>query len=81
MSFICDQIPILEAQITAYNAALTALAGGVQSFSLDTGQTTESVTRLDLDRLNAVLDSLLNRYSVLSARCGCARLTVVRPAW
>ena len=80
--FLAQQLPVLEAQITAYQNAITALAtGGIQSYTLNTGQTVQAVTRLDLDKLQATLDALLNRYTMLSARCNGGAVTVATPAW
>jgi hypothetical protein len=80
--FLADQLPILEAQITAYQNAITALAtGGMQSYTLNTGQTVQTVTRLDIDKLQTTVDALLNRHTVLSARCNGGGVLVARPAW
>ena len=68
----------LEARVTAtkalilvYEDAMLALAGGAQSYSLDTGQTRQVVTKADLGSLRLQLNELENRLAVLDARlCG-----------
>lgn len=70
-----------KAQLTAYEAAALALAAaGVQSYLLDTGQTQQRVTRLDLPALQKVIDSLMNRCDVLQTRLAGGGYTG-RPAW
>ena len=81
-SFIQTQIDATKAQITAYNAAVLALAtGGVQSYTLDTGQTRQTVTKLDLDQLNKVLNSLMNTCATLEARLNGSGTSIARGAW
>lgn len=79
--FIQDRITATKAQIVAYETAIEALAtGGVQSYTLDTGQSRQTVTRLDLSALNNTVDSLYNRCATLEARLNGATLTG-RPGW
>lgn len=80
--FLLDRIEATKTQIIAYETAIEALgaAGGVQSYSLDTGQTRQSVTRYDLPRLTTTLDSLYNRLATLEARA-YGGSTYVRPGW
>lgn len=67
-AFIRGQITAIEAQITAYRSAVTAVAaGGVQSYELDTGQTRQRVTKVDLLRLNGIISSLMNERATLRA--------------
>lgn len=69
------------AAITAYETAQLALAtGGVQSYLLDTGQTRQTVTKLDLAGMQKALDILYNRCATLTARLNGA-VTIARPAW
>jgi hypothetical protein len=63
------RIEAAKAIVEAYETAITALAGGsVQSFTLDTGQTRQTVTKKDMARLEVALDSALNRVATLEAR-------------
>ena len=80
VTFLQERINKAKALIAAYEEALLALGSGVQSFKLDTGQTVESVTELDLDRLNATVDGLYNRCATLEARLNGANV-IGRPAW
>jgi hypothetical protein len=66
-AFIRARITAVEAQIVAYEAAVLALGSGVQSYELDTGQTRQRVTKVDLLRLSGILDSLMNRRQTLRA--------------
>lgn len=81
-TFIQERIDATKAQILAYEDAVLALAtGGVQSYTLDTGQTRQTVTKLDLNALNKVLDSLYNRCATLEARLNGSGTITARPAW
>jgi hypothetical protein len=79
-AFIADRITATKAQIIAYEDAALALAAGVQSYTLNTGQNTQVVTKLDLAGLQAVIDGLYNRCATLEARLNGATLTA-RPSW
>jgi hypothetical protein len=68
--FLKQQIQNTKDTIEAINGAVLALASNdVQSYTLNTGQGTQSVTKKDLKRLNDTVDSLLNRLVTLEARC------------
>ena len=70
------------AQIEAYEAAVLALAsGGAQSYTIDTGQTRQTVTKFDIKQIQAVLDILYNRCATLEARLNGTGVTIVRPAF
>ncbi len=80
-AFIQGRIDATRAQIIAYEAATLALGtGGIQSYKLDTGQSVQTVTRLDLTQLNKTIDGLYNRCATLEARLNGGTVTV-RPAW
>lgn len=81
-AYIQDRITATQAQITAYEDAILAFGanGGVQSYTLDTGQSRQTVTRSDLSMLHKTIDSLYNRLSTLEARLYGAA-TTVRPHW
>lgn len=80
-TFLQDRITATKASIIAYEAAILALASGVQSYQLDTGQTDQRVTKLDLDSLRRVVNSLYNTCATLEARrTGCNSFHV-RPIW
>ena len=79
-TFLKTRIAAIQLQITAYEDAITAVSGGVQTYKLDTGQTVQNVTRYDLNDLQKALDALYNRYSVMCARLNSGTVTV-RPNW
>lgn len=65
----------LDAKITRVKATITiiedqidAVAAGAQSYSLDTGQTRQSVTPQTLSQLRGMLSYYENRLSALTAR-------------
>jgi 3'-phosphoadenosine 5'-phosphosulfate (PAPS) 3'-phosphatase len=70
----------LEARVTATKAAIIAteeailqLSSGAQSYTLDTGQTRQVVTKADIASLRLQLNDLENRLAVLDARlCGAS---------
>lgn len=80
----CDQstywaarLVAAKAALEAYEAAELALAtGGVQSYQLDTGQTSQKVTKFDLPGIQRTIPALMNRVATLEARVsGCGRHT------
>lgn len=80
-TFIQARIDAVKLQIVAYEDAMLALGSGVQSYELDTGQTKQRVTKLDLDKLNKILDSLYNRCTMLEERLNGGGTVQVRPGW
>jgi hypothetical protein len=74
------RLTAVEAQIVAYEAAVLALGSGVQSYELNTGQTTQRVTKVDLVRLSNLLDGLMNRRQTIRALL-CGGSTNVVPSW
>lgn len=80
-AFIQARIDATKAQIVAYEDAATALAGGVQSYTLDTGQSRQTVTKLDLSAIQRTIDSLYNRCATLEARLNGSGTVTARPAW
>jgi len=79
--FIQGRIDATKAQILAYEDATLALgSGGIQNYKLDTGQSAQWVTRLDITELNKTIDSLYNRCATLEARLNGGTITV-SPAW
>jgi len=80
-SLIQARIDATEAMILVYEAAILALGtAGIQSYKLDTGQSAQTVTRLDLVGLNRTLDSLYNRCAMFEARLNGASI-LAKPAW
>lgn len=66
--------------------AISALTtGNHQSYELDTGQSRQRVTRLDLSSMNKQLDDYNGRISTLELRlglsCGGSGAVIIRPGW
>jgi hypothetical protein len=80
-AFIQERIDATKAQIVAYEDAATALASGVQSYTLDTGQSRQTVTKLDMRGIQLTLDQLYNRCATLEARLNGSGTVTARPAW
>lgn len=76
-----EQIVSIQLQIVAYNAAITALGNGVQSYNLNTGQSQQSVTRTNLGELTRTRDGLMNQLVTLNARITGSGVVQVVPAW
>lgn len=80
--FLIQRIEAAKAQIIAYEDAVNQLSTGVvQSYSLNTGQTTQNVTRFDVARLNADIPGLYNRLATLEARLDGSGTVTVVPGW
>lgn len=81
-TWLKQRIDATKAMIVAYETAIDALgaAGGVQSYTLDTGQSRQTVTRADISSLNASLNSMYNRLATLEARLRGAAI-IARPHW
>lgn len=81
-SFLQTQITSTEAQILAYTDAIAFLDSNMtQSYTLDTGQSRQVVTRYDLASIQKQLDSLYNRLATLCARMNGSGVITVRPGW
>lgn len=80
--FLNERIEATKQQIIAYEAAMTFFAtnNAAYTYTLDTGQSRQSVTRAQLGELKRTVDSLYNQLATLCARAeGSA--TIARPAW
>lgn len=69
-TYVTAKITKIKATIDLYEDAIDALVGAnaVQSYSLDTGQTKQTVTRANVNELQKTLDSLYNRLAVFQQR-------------
>jgi len=80
-SFWLDELTKAKAQAAALNTAITFLyANPHKSYTLESGQSSQQVSRPDLDSLQRQYDGLLNRIASLEARCNGASQQI-RPAW
>ena len=70
--FLQARIDRTKDQILAIEAVLDEMAleegAGTKSYTLNTGQTVQTVTKHDMHRLEASVDSLMNRLVTLEAR-------------
>lgn len=81
-TFLQARITATQAQIIAYETAIDAIiSGGVASYTLDTGQTNQTVTKLNLAATQRTLDSLYNRCATMEARLNGSGVVTVRPGW
>jgi hypothetical protein len=84
----CDETEWLDQRIArkrelivVYEDAVEALAGGAQSYQLDTGQTRQLVSKPQLGSLQLTLRRLETELATLQARRGgCAQFNM-RPGW
>lgn len=79
-TWIEERIAAKKALVVKYETALDALSAGAQSYSLDTGQTRQVVTKANLSEMRNLIRMLENDISTLQARLGCGRAQG-RPAW
>lgn len=81
--FLQNRITALKLQIVAYEEAILALtlAGGVQSYTIDTQQGRQTVTRSDIGTLQRNLDSLMNMLITYEYRLNGGNVTIARPAF
>ena len=81
-TFIQARITATKLQIVNYEDAAAALgAGGIQSYILDTGQTRQNVTKLDLNMIQKTIDSLYKRLATLEARLTGNGTVIGSPSW
>lgn len=80
--WLTARIEKTKVTIEAWEDAQLALgAGGVQSYSIDTAQSKQTVTRANLTEIKNTIDSLYNRLATLQARRDGSGIVHVRPDW
>jgi len=67
--FWCEQLEKAKTQLVALDEAIAALEGGAFSYSLDTGQSRQSVTKQQVGSLYSQQKRLLARIAELEAKC------------
>jgi hypothetical protein len=78
--FIQERIDATKAAIAAVEAARLALAvGGAQSYTIDTGQSRQVVTKMNLTEIRKTISSLYNECATLEARLTGGGVSNVRP--
>lgn len=81
-AFLIGRITVTKALIIAYEEAILQIStGAVQSYTLDTGQSVQTVTKLNLNTLNESLGGLYNRCATMEARLNGSGTTMVVPSW
>lgn len=66
---LAARITSIKARIAAYEqAALDLASGAIESYTLDTGQSRQTVKKFDLMALNDLIDGLYNQCAVLETR-------------
>lgn len=82
IAFIQERINSTKKQIVVFEDAMLGLgSGGIQSYKLDTGQSIQTVTKLDLSPLQKTIDGLYNRCVMLEKRLNGGGSVVSRPSW
>lgn len=81
--FLCGLISYIEAQITAAMAASLDLStDAIESYTFDSGQTKQTVTKANIKVLQEYIDKLLARRDTLRQRCGLDRGSFnAGPSW
>lgn len=81
-TFLQERITATKAQIVAYESAMLAFGtSNIQSYTLDTGQSRQTVTRAELSQLQNTLDGLYNQLVVMEARLTGNGTSIGVPAW
>lgn len=81
--FLCGLITQIEAQIVAAMTAMEEYSGdGILSYSFNTSQTIQTVTKNSIKDMQAHIDQLLARRDTLLVRCGRVSSSFnAGPAW
>lgn len=81
-TFLKERVATTKAQIVALEEAQLALASGaIQSYTLNTGQTQQTVTKASIGVIQNQIERLLNRLSVLDARLNGNGVLRAVPGW
>lgn len=80
--FLLARIAFVKSAIIAYESAILALqSGGVQSYTIDTGQTKQSVTKQDLSSVQGTYNSMLNTLQTLEVLLNGSGVFYGRPVY
>lgn len=80
-SFFTERLQKTESQIASYEDAIDFLiANPTRSYTLDTGQSSQTVTRYNLKDLQDQLNILYSRRDSILARCGNGTI-ISKPGW
>ena len=80
-SFLIERIVAIKALIvTAQTAQAGLMSGAIESYTLDTGQTRQTVTKVNIGTLQNAINSLFNQYATMYARV-YGGTVMVKPQW
>lgn len=80
--FWLDRLERTKTAIVSLEDAIDAIVvGGVESYTINTGQTTQTVTRSNLATYNSQLSNLYNRLATLEARLYGSGTTNMGAGW
>lgn len=81
IDFEQQRLDRLKLIIVAHEDAILALltAGGVQEYTIDTGQGRQTVKRADVSRLQETWGLLIQQYDAMVARCNGGGAVQVTP--
>lgn len=78
-TFLQNRITVTQENIVALETAMTRLASGaIQSYTMDTGQTRQTVTKLEISSLKNVIEAQYNLLATLEARLNGASFQAVQ---
>jgi len=75
------EIEALKVDLAAVRTALRAILSGAQSYTLDTSQTRQTVTRADIGSLRLMRNDLTNELRTLENKCNGGGAFVARPGF
>ena len=70
-----------EAVTAAQAARLQLLTDQITTYTIGTGQTSTTVTKFSMTRLNDLISGMLAQMIIIENRISGAGVTIVRPAW
>lgn len=80
-AWLKERIEKTKSLIEAYEDALLQVTKGAQSYTLDSGQTRQSVTKTTAKELREGITELENRLEELKGRLRGGRVFTGRPGW
>ena len=82
IEYLTLKLTKVQTQIDAIEDAIDQLSGGsIKQYTLDTGQSRQTVTRSDIAELQKTLDSLYNRLVTLETRLTGCGVSIARGAF
>ena len=80
--FARKRIPVIENLIAQYEAAMLEFADGVQTYTIDDGQTKTTVSKAQMGEIRNTLSNLYSQLEVLYTRVGCdTGGSTISPNW